>query len=597
MPSYKAPVADTQFILNDVIRIADYAHLPGFAETSPDLIAAILEEGAKFVEEVLQPLNQIGDEVGCTRHADGSVSAPPGFKQAYAQFCAGGWMGLAVPTAFGGQGLPHVIANAFEEYLISANMAFAMYPGLTLGAMAAIRAVGSPEQQQTYLPKMAEGVWTGTMNLTEPHCGTDLGMLRTRAEPQADGSYRITGTKIFISAGEHDLSENIIHLVLAKMADSPDTVRGISLFIVPKFLLNADGTPGARNAVSCGAIEEKMGIHGNATCVLNYDGATGYLIGEKEKGMRAMFIMMNAARLGVGVQGLAISEVACQNAAIYARDRIQGRALSGPKNAEAKADPIIVHADVRRMLMNTRAFNEGARALALWGALQVDLTHVAQSAEERQQADDLIGLLTPVIKGYFTDKGYENATNAQQCFGGHGYIREWGMEQFVRDARIAMIYEGTNGIQALDLVGRKLPANGGRALRTYTKIVADFIETHKDDQTIGPMVAALGCAQADLQNATTWLMRNAMMKPDNAGAAAMPYLHLMALVMFGHMWGQIAKAAHDGLARGTGDANFYNNKLLTARYFFSHMLPETAVHRARVEAGADNVMALAAEAF
>ena len=597
MPSYKAPVADTQFILNDVIRISDYAQLPGFADASPDLIAAILEEGAKFVEEVLQPLNQIGDEVGCTRHADGSVSAPPGFKQAYDQFCAGGWMGLAIPTEFGGQGLPHVIANAFEEYLISSNMAFAMYPGLTLGAMAAIRAVGSPEQQQTYLPKMAEGVWTGTMNLTEPHCGTDLGMLRTRAEPQADGSFRISGTKIFISAGEHDLSENIIHLVLAKMADSPDSVRGISLFIVPKFLLNADGTLAARNAVSCGAIEEKMGIHGNATCVLNYDGATGYLIGEKEKGLRAMFIMMNAARLGVGVQGLAVSEVACQNAAIYARDRIQGRALSGPKNAEAKADPIIVHADVRRMLMNGRAFNEGARALALWGALQVDLTHVAPSADERQQADDLIGLLTPVIKGYFTDKGYENATNAQQCFGGHGYIREWGMEQFVRDARIAMIYEGTNGIQALDLVGRKLPANGGRALRTYMKIVADFIAAYKDDETIGPMVAALANAQADLQNATGWLMRNAMTKPDNAGAAAMPYLHLMALVMFGHMWGQIAKAAKDGLSRGTGDANFYNNKLSTARYFFSHMLPETAVHRARVEAGAENVMALAAEAF
>ena len=597
MPSYKAPVADTQFILNDVIRIADYAHLPGFADASADLVTAILEEGAKFVEQVLQPLNQTGDEVGCTRHADGSVSAPPGFKQAYAQFCAAGWMGLAVPTAFGGQGLPHVIANAFEEYLISANMAFAMYPGLTLGAMAAIRAVGSPDQQQTYLPKMAAGVWTGTMNLTEPHCGTDLGLLRTRAAPQADGSYRITGTKIFISAGEHDLSENIIHLVLAKMVDSPDTVRGISLFIVPKFLLNADGTLAARNAVTCGAIEEKMGIHGNATCVLNYDGAIGYLIGEKEKGMRAMFIMMNAARLGVGVQGLAMSEVACQNAAIYARDRLQGRALSGPKNAAANADPIIVHADVRRMLMNGRAFNEGARALALWGALQVDLTHAAPSADERQQADDLIGLLTPVIKGYFTDKGYENATNAQQCFGGHGYIREWGMEQFVRDARIAMIYEGTNGIQALDLVGRKLAANGGRALRTYMKIVADFIAVHKDDATIGPMVAALGSAQADLQNATGWLTRNAMMKPDNAGAAAMPYLHLLALVMFGHMWGQIAKAAQEALARGTGDANFYNNKLHTARYFFSHMLPETAVHRARVEAGAENVMALAAEAF
>ncbi len=597
MPSYKAPVADTQFVLNDVIRIADYAHLPGFADATPDLIAAILEEGAKFVEQVLQPLNQVGDEVGCTRHADGSVSAPPGFKAAYAQFCAGGWMGLAVATEFGGQGLPHVIANAFEEYMISSNMAFAMYPGLTLGAMAAIRAVGSPAQQQTYLPKMAAGVWTGTMNLTESHCGTDLGLLRTRAEPQADGSYRITGTKIFISAGEHDLSENIIHLVLAKMPDAPDSVRGISLFIVPKFLLDADGAPAARNAVTCGSIEEKMGIHGNATCVLNYDGATGYLIGEKEKGMRAMFIMMNAARLGVGVQGLAISEVACQNAAHYARDRIQGRALSGPKHAEAKADPIIVHADVRRMLMNGRAFNEGARALALWGALQVDLTHLAESADERQQADDLIGLLTPVIKGYFTDKGYENATHAQQCFGGHGYIREWGMEQFVRDARIAMIYEGTNGIQALDLVGRKLPANGGRALRTYMKIVADFIAAHKDDAIIGPMVAALGCAQADLQNATGWLMRNAMLKPDHAGAAAMPYLHLMALVMFGHMWGQIAKAAQDALARGTGDASFYTNKLLTARYFFSHLLPETSVHRARVEAGADNVMALAAEAF
>jgi hypothetical protein len=535
--------------------------------------------------------------VGCTRHADGSVSAPPGFKEAYQQFCAGGWMGLSVPTEFGGQGLPHVIANAFEEFLISSNMAFAMYPGLTLGAMAAIRAVGSASQQQTFLPKMAEGVWTGTMNLTEPHCGTDLGLLRTRAEPQSDGSYRISGTKIFISAGEHDMSENIIHLVLAKMPDSPDTVRGISLFIVPKFLLNADGTPGQRNAVTCGAIEEKMGIHGNATCVLNYDGATGYLIGEKEKGMRAMFIMMNAARLGVGVQGLAISEVASQNAANYARDRLQGRALSGPKNAGAAADPIIVHADVRRMLMNARAFNEGARALALWGALQVDLVHLAESEQARTQADDLIGLLTPVIKGYFTDKGYENATNAQQCFGGHGYIREWGMEQFVRDARIAMIYEGTNGIQALDLVGRKLPANGGRALRTYMKIVADFIAAHKDSEVLGPMVAALGCAQADLQSATGWLMRNAMMKPDNAGAAAVPYLHLMALVMFGHMWGQIAEAAQAALARGEGDAAFYQNKLVTARYFFSHMLPETSVHRARVEAGADNLMALAAEAF
>ena len=597
MPSYKAPVEDTLFVLNDVIRVAEYGQLPGFEEATPDLVQAVLEEGAKFVEEVLQPLNQVGDEVGCLRHEDGSVTAPPGFREAYQQYCEAGWQGLSQPQVFGGQGLPHFVATAFEEYLIAANMAFAMYPGLTAGAIAAIRAVGSPEQQQTYVPKMIDGEWSGTMNLTEPHCGTDLGLLRTRAEPQADGSYRITGTKIFISAGEHDLSENIIHLVLAKMPDSPDSVRGISLFIVPKFVVNDDGSLGERNGVVCGSIEEKMGIHGNATCLLNYDGATGYLIGEKEKGLSAMFIMMNAARLGVGLQGLSVSEVATQNAAAYARDRIQGRALSGPKNADGKADPIIVHPDVRRMLMNARAFNEGARALALWGALQVDLTHRANSEEAREQAEDLIGLLTPVIKGYFTDKGYENATNAQQCLGGHGYIREWGMEQFVRDARIAMIYEGTNGIQALDLVGRKLAAKGGRALRTYMGIVGRFISEHKDDEVMAPMLAALSAALSDLQGATTWLMSNAMTKPDNAGAGSVPYLHLMGTVMFGHMWAQIARAAHARLSEGTDKSGFYENKLTTARYFFSHISPETAVHRARVEAGADNMMALAADAF
>ena len=597
MPTYQAPVADTEFVLNEVLRVSDYAQLPGFEEATPDLVSAILAEGAKFVEEVLQPLNQVGDEIGCTRNDDGSVTTPPGFKDAYDQFREGGWMGLAVEPDYGGQGLPHVIANAFEEYLISSNMAFAMYAGLTLGAMAAIRAVGSPEQKAAYLPKMAEGVWCGTMNLTEPHCGTDLGLLRTRAEPQADGTYAITGTKVFISAGEHDLSENIIHLVLAKMPDSPDTVRGISLFVVPKFLINENGSVGERNDVTCGSIEEKMGIHGNSTCVMNYDTATGYLIGEKDKGMRAMFIMMNAARLGVGLQGLSISEVATQNAAAYARDRIQGRALTGPKNSEDKADPIIVHPDVRRMLMSARAFNEGARALALWGALQVDLTHRAATDEERQQADDLIGLLTPVIKGFFTDKGFENATNAQQCFGGHGYIREWGMEQFVRDARIAMIYEGTNGIQALDLVGRKLSRNGGRALRTYAELVGNFIAENKDDEVLGPLVAGLGRALEDLQASTIWFMKNALTRPDNAGAGSVPYLHLMGLVALGHMWCQMAKAAVAGLSGGEGDSAFYENKLTTARYFFSHILPETAVQRARVEAGADNVMSLAAEAF
>ena len=420
MPSYTAPVRDTEFILNEVIRIADYRALPGFSEAAPDLVSAILSEGAKFVEEVTQPLNQIGDESGCVRHDDGSVTTPEGFKAAYNQLVEAGWGGLAADPEYGGQGLPHVISSAFEEYMISANMAFTMYTGLTQGAIAAIMAVGSNEQKQIYLPKMIEGRWSGTMNLTEPHCGTDLGLLRTRAVLQGDGSYKITGTKIFISSGEHDLTENIIHLVLAKMPDSPDSVRGIPLFIVPQFSINDDGTLGGRNAVSCGSLEEKMGIHGNSTCVMNYDEATGYLIGEQDKGMRAMFIMMNAARLGVGMQGLSQSEVAYQNAVAYAQDRLQGRSLTGAKNKEGPADPIIVHPDVRRMLLNIKTFNEGVRSLMLCAALLVDLASKAETEEERQRSDDIVGLLTPVITAYFTDKGYENATTAQQCLGGHG---------------------------------------------------------------------------------------------------------------------------------------------------------------------------------
>ncbi len=477
MPAYRAPVADTRFVLDHVVGLANYANLPGFADASPDTVGAILGEAARFCETVLAPLNLPGDSQGCTRHADGSVTTPAGFKAAYDQFVEAGWGTLAADPEHGGQGLPHVVATAVAEYLSSANMAFSMYPGLNEGAQAAIRAVGSDAQKAAYLPKMVEGRWTGTMNLTEPQCGTDLGLIRTRAEPQADGTYRVTGTKIFISAGEHDLSDNIIHLVLARTAGAPEGVKGISLFIVPKFLVNDDGSLGPRNAVACGSIEHKMGIHANATCVMNYDGAVGHLIGEENKGLRAMFIMMNAARLGVGVQGLAQGEVAYQNAAIYARDRVQGKALGIVANAApipqpaSRADPIIVHADVRRMLMDGRAFNEGARALILWGALQVDLAHKAATAEERQTADDLIGLLTPVIKGYCTDKGYDVATAAQQVYGGHGYIAEWGMEQFVRDARIAQIYEGTNGIQAMDLVGRKLGMNGGRALRAYLALL------------------------------------------------------------------------------------------------------------------------------
>lgn len=597
MPVYTAPVKDTLFVLNELLHLDKYSNLPGFAEATPEVVSAILEQGGTFVQEVLQPLNQIGDEHGCKRNDDASVTTPPGFKEAYKQYVEGGWGTLSADPEYGGQGMPYVIGTAFSEYMISANMAFAMYPGLTQGAIEAITAVGSPEQKRTYLPKMISGQWTGTMNLTEPHCGTDLGMLRTKAEEQPDGSYKITGTKIFISAGEHDLAENIIHLVLAKRVGAPDNVKGISLFIVPKYIPNPDGTLGARNGVTCGSIEKKMGIHGNSTCVLNYDGATGYLIGQPEKGLAAMFIMMNAARLGVGLQGLSQSEVAYQNAAKYARERIQGRALTGAENPEAKADPIIVHPDVRRMLMDARAFNEGARAFVLWGALQVDLTHKAQTEEERQKADNLISLLTPVIKGYMTDKGYENATFAQQCFGGHGYVREWGMEQFVRDARIAQIYEGTNGVQAMDLVGRKLAKDGGRGIRAFFEVVGHFCADHKENAQLKEIIEPLEKSLGHLQAATMWLMQNAMNNPNNAGAAAYSYMHLMGLVSLGYMWAMMAEASVKALAAGTGDAEFYNAKLITARYFAAHHLPDTGSLRRKIEAGAETLMALAANEF
>ena len=593
MPRYTPPVRDISFILQDVLDVAG-SNIPGYEDLDEEFVSAVLNESGKLCEEVLAPLNTIGDVQGCVLE-NGIVRTPHGFKDAFEEVKSGGWPGLDCDPEFGGQGIPFVLASAVTEMFSSSNMAFSMYQGLTHGAYSAIHAHGSEEQKKTYLPKMVSCEWTGTMNLTEPHCGTDLGLMRTKATPQTDGSYAIRGQKIFISAGEHDLAENIIHLVLAKIDGAPEGIKGVSLFIVPKHLVNEDGSLGQRNALSVGKIEEKMGIHGNATCVMNYDGATGYLVGEAHKGMRAMFTMMNEARLGVGIQGYAQAEVAYQNALDYAQDRLQGRCVVEAKNPNGPADPLIVHPDIRRSLMDQKSFVEGARAFTLWGAHLIDRHHRLND----QSANGLISLLTPVIKGFLTDKGFDMCIQAQQVYGGHGYIEEWGMSQFARDARIAMIYEGANGVQALDLVGRKLGQDGGKHVMAFFELLRNFSSENKgthasfDQNFLDPLKQA----GKDLQAGAMYFMEAGMKNPNHALAGSYDFMHMFGHVCLGLMWARMAKASYDALARGADDAAFYETKIATGRYYMLRQLPTTALHLKRIGSGADPVMALDAANF
>ena len=593
--AYTAPVRDFTFILNEVLEIERHANQPGFEDVSADLVGQILEEGAKFAEEVIAPINRIGDQEGCKLSDGGVVTGPTGWKEAYQQMVEAGWPALSAHTEFGGQGMPAVIGMAFGQMTAAASAAFSMYPGLTAGAYAGIHANGSEELKAKYLPKMATGEWGGTMNLTEPQCGTDLGMVRTKAVPNGDGSYSITGQKIWISAGEHDFTDNIIHTVLARVEGAQAGIKGLSLFVVPKVLVNEDGSLGERNGVVCAGLEHKMGIHGNATCVMAYENATGWLVGEEGRGMNNMFVVMNEARLGTGLQGLAIGTAAYQAAVEFAKDRIQGRSLTGPKNPDQAADPIIVHPDVRRMLLEGKAFVEGGQALVLWTALQADLQGSSDEATATK-AKDYMGLITPVVKAYLTDKGFHVASLAMQVHGGSGYTEHFPASQYLRDARITMIYEGTNGIQALDLVGRKLPAQGGRAIMSWFSDIDAFVAENGAEGPIKPFIDGLADAKKKLQEATMWLMQNGMANPDNAGAASTDYLNIFGVTALAYMWAQMAKSAQAQVDAGSTDP-YFANKLMTGRYFVERILPDAGAHLKKLKTGADVLMQIPAEAF
>ncbi|WP_156840212.1 acyl-CoA dehydrogenase C-terminal domain-containing protein [Novosphingobium aquimarinum] len=596
MQVYEAPLRDMKFVIHELHADDGFGGLEALSEFTPDLIDAVLEEAAKVSQEVLLPLNRSGDIEGCTLE-NGVVRTPEGFKEAYEMFREGGWCALASDPEWGGQGLPEVVNKMTEEMICAANLSFSLYPGLTHGGTTAIEAYASEDLKQKYLPKMVEGTWSGTMCLTEAHCGTDLGMLRSKAVPQDDGSYKVTGSKIFISAGEHDLTENIIHLVLARLPDAPAGVKGISLFLVPKYLPKDDGTPGPSNGVAVQAIEHKMGLKASATCQLNFEESTGWLVGQPNKGLEAMFTMMNTERVSVGVQGLGVGEAAYQSAVWYAKDRVQGRSLSGVKNPDGPADPIIVHPDVRRMLMTMRAYNEGCRAVCAWVSRALDAEKHSTDPEVKQRATDFVALMTPIVKGLFTDLAFESASLGVQVYGGHGYIAESGVEQYVRDARIAMIYEGTNGIQALDLVGRKLPAHTGRYLRSFFHPVANFIAANKEDETFGKMIEGLEKAFGALQLSTATIAQKGIADPEEAAAAATDYMRLMGLVAMGYCFAKSAILAKSKLAEGAEDAAFYKAKITTARFFFDRILPQATTAFLAIKSGKASMMELEAAAF